>query len=435
MPAPAATPASGRPRARPPTATPSCSSRPASWSTRASTPRCRTIRSRISRRSRWSRPRRTCWWSIRRCRRRRVTELVALIKANPGKYSLRAARRRLDAASVRRTVQAAQQSRSGARAVHRRRARDPVDARRPHADRLHRHAAGDRRGEGRQAARARRRPAPQRSPALPDCRPSRKPGFRIRRPTRCTGIVVPAGTPKEIVDLLHREIVDAMAQPDVKEKLAALGFEPSPTRRRSSPRASRRDSEMGQGDARRQHQSAIRNSNMQFLRAVALRRGIRSFWPESGPGPGRLPEQAGAAGRSVRAGRPGRPDRAARSAEDVGGFRQTVLRREPRRRRRQHRRRRRCARAPADGYSMHARPARPRSSIRRLYKSLPYDPYKDLVAVTRIATSPNVLVVHPSVPARPQGTGRTDQARPGQYHGYAHPGLGTPSHLSGDCSA
>jgi tripartite-type tricarboxylate transporter receptor subunit TctC len=39
-----------------------------------------------------------------------------------------------------------------------------------------------------------------------------------------TGIVVPVGTPPEIVDLLHREIVKIVALPDVQEKLAALGF-------------------------------------------------------------------------------------------------------------------------------------------------------------------------------------------------------------------
>ncbi len=38
--------------------------------------------------------------------------------------------------------------------------------------------------------------------------------------------VVPAGTPKEIIELLHREIVRIIAQPEVKERLAELGFEP-----------------------------------------------------------------------------------------------------------------------------------------------------------------------------------------------------------------
>jgi len=39
-------------------------------------------------------------------------------------------------------------------------------------------------------------------------------------------VLVPAGTPRAIVDLLHREIVRIIALPDVNEKLAAIGFEP-----------------------------------------------------------------------------------------------------------------------------------------------------------------------------------------------------------------
>jgi tripartite-type tricarboxylate transporter receptor subunit TctC len=37
--------------------------------------------------------------------------------------------------------------------------------------------------------------------------------------------IVPAGTSKEITTLLHREIVRIIALPDIKEKMAALGFE------------------------------------------------------------------------------------------------------------------------------------------------------------------------------------------------------------------
>ncbi len=39
------------------------------------------------------------------------------------------------------------------------------------------------------------------------------------------GFIVPAGTPKDIVGLLHREIVKIVALPDVKDRLAVLGFE------------------------------------------------------------------------------------------------------------------------------------------------------------------------------------------------------------------
>ena len=38
--------------------------------------------------------------------------------------------------------------------------------------------------------------------------------------------MVPAGTPKEVVDLLQREIAKIVALPDVKEKLSVLGFIP-----------------------------------------------------------------------------------------------------------------------------------------------------------------------------------------------------------------
>ena len=48
------------------------------------------------------------------------------------------------------------------------------------------------------------------------------------------GLLVPAGTPKDIVARLHRDTVEALTQyRDVKERLDAVGFEPRP----SSPEA------------------------------------------------------------------------------------------------------------------------------------------------------------------------------------------------------
>ena len=40
------------------------------------------------------------------------------------------------------------------------------------------------------------------------------------------GFVVPAGTPKPVIDLLYREVIKVMAMPDTKEKLAGMGFDP-----------------------------------------------------------------------------------------------------------------------------------------------------------------------------------------------------------------
>ncbi|MFL6971553.1 MAG: Bug family tripartite tricarboxylate transporter substrate binding protein [Xanthobacteraceae bacterium] len=41
-----------------------------------------------------------------------------------------------------------------------------------------------------------------------------------------TGLLVRAGTPREIVELLHREVVRVMAAPEIRERLVTLGFEP-----------------------------------------------------------------------------------------------------------------------------------------------------------------------------------------------------------------
>ncbi len=67
------------------------------------------------------------------------------------------------------------------------------------------------------------------------------------------GILVPAGTPKEIVDLLNREIVKAMALPDVKEKCAQLlALTRSPTSQMNLPPTSRRKSKSGARKSGRQ---------------------------------------------------------------------------------------------------------------------------------------------------------------------------------------
>src|SRR6185436_7402304 len=40
------------------------------------------------------------------------------------------------------------------------------------------------------------------------------------------GMFVPAGTPAAVVSRLHAEIIKALALPDVRERLAAIGLEP-----------------------------------------------------------------------------------------------------------------------------------------------------------------------------------------------------------------
>ena len=59
---------------------------------------------------------------------------------------------------------------------------------------------------------------------LPDVPTMAEAGVPDQEADTLTGIVVPVGTPPDIVDLLHREIVKIVALPDVQEKLTALGF-------------------------------------------------------------------------------------------------------------------------------------------------------------------------------------------------------------------
>ncbi len=67
-----------------------------------------------------------------------------------------------------------------------------------------------------------------------------------------------------------------------------------------------------------------------------------------------------------------------------------------------------------------------------LYPKIPYDPYKDFAPVSLAAVSPNVLVVHPSIPAsNVKELIAFLKANPGKYS-FAHSGVGTTPHLSGE---
>ncbi len=90
-----------------------------------------------------------------------------------------------------------------------------------------------------------------------------------------------------------------------------------------------------------------------------------------------------------------------------------------------------AARAAPDGYTLYmmstgfmVNPS--------LYAKVPYDPIKDFVPVTLAATSPNILFVHPSVPAHSvKELIGLIKANPGTYS-YAQPSTGSTPHLSGE---
>ena len=68
--------------------------------------------------------------------------------------------------------------------------------------------------------------ATERAAQIPDVPTFAEQGLTGQEADTLTGIVVPAGTPKEIIDLLAREIAKSVARPDVQAKLATLGFKP-----------------------------------------------------------------------------------------------------------------------------------------------------------------------------------------------------------------
>ena len=65
----------------------------------------------------------------------------------------------------------------------------------------------------------------KRSAALPNVPTMVEAGVQGQESETMQGVLVPAGTPADIVDLLNREIVKALQLPDVKAKCAELGFD------------------------------------------------------------------------------------------------------------------------------------------------------------------------------------------------------------------
>jgi tripartite-type tricarboxylate transporter receptor subunit TctC len=89
-----------------------------------------------------------------------------------------------------------------------------------------------------------------------------------------------------------------------------------------------------------------------------------------------------------------------------------------------------AARAPADGYTLLMANVAPMAINVSVYKKLSYDPAKDFSPITLIASFPNVLVVHPAVPARTLAELiAAARAQPGQLT-CASAGAGSTTHLS-----
>jgi tripartite-type tricarboxylate transporter receptor subunit TctC len=89
-----------------------------------------------------------------------------------------------------------------------------------------------------------------------------------------------------------------------------------------------------------------------------------------------------------------------------------------------------AARAPADGHTLLMANVAPMAINVSVYKKLPYDPAKDFATITLLASFPNVLVVHPSLPVRTLAELiALAHAQPGRLT-CASAGAGSTTHLS-----
>ncbi|WER47926.1 tripartite tricarboxylate transporter substrate binding protein [Cupriavidus sp. WKF15] len=90
------------------------------------------------------------------------------------------------------------------------------------------------------------------------------------------------------------------------------------------------------------------------------------------------------------------------------------------------------AHAPADGYTLAMGTVGTHSINGALYSKMPYDMVKDFTPVVLVATTPNVLVVHPDVPAKNIAELiALAKAKPGGLT-FGTPGVGTSLHVAGE---
>jgi tripartite-type tricarboxylate transporter receptor subunit TctC len=91
-----------------------------------------------------------------------------------------------------------------------------------------------------------------------------------------------------------------------------------------------------------------------------------------------------------------------------------------------------AAKSAPDGYTLLLTTTAIYAILPNLRKNLPYDPVKDFVPITRIATASNVLVVNNELPAKNiTQLVKLAKEKPGALN-YASAGVGTPAHLAGE---
>jgi len=71
--------------------------------------------------------------------------------------------------------------------------------------------------------------SPQRSSVLPDVPTTEEAGYKGSAYNYWAGLLAPAGTPPAVIERLNKELIAVLALPEVRERLAKIGADPSPT--------------------------------------------------------------------------------------------------------------------------------------------------------------------------------------------------------------
>ncbi|HEY5339528.1 MAG TPA: tripartite tricarboxylate transporter substrate-binding protein, partial [Candidatus Aquilonibacter sp.] len=90
------------------------------------------------------------------------------------------------------------------------------------------------------------------------------------------------------------------------------------------------------------------------------------------------------------------------------------------------------AKSVPDGYTLTMITTAIYAILPYLNKNLPYDPVKDFIPISRLATASNVLVVNASLPVKSVAElVQLAKSKPGVLN-YASAGVGSPAHLAGE---
>jgi len=71
--------------------------------------------------------------------------------------------------------------------------------------------------------------SPQRASVLPDLPTTEEAGYKGSAYNYWAGLLAPAGTPPAVIERLNKELIAVLALPEVKERLAKIGADASPT--------------------------------------------------------------------------------------------------------------------------------------------------------------------------------------------------------------